>query len=85
MIDTPEYGILENLDEFAEAIDIGMDIEFFLYGVHYNISSEDKPFICVCLDGDAVYFDDADSLLKGYKVNGKPLGELWRDFKIKAM
>lgn len=75
-----------NLEELREAIEMGLDIEFYLKGVRYNISWRDyKPFICVCPDGDAVFFEDADDLLSNYKVDGISLKELWREMDIIAM
>lgn len=86
MIETPNYGILESIDELHNAIEMALDIEFFLYGVRYNISWRDyKPFICTCPDGDAVFFENADDLLDGYKINGKLLRDLWQDIEIYSM
>ncbi len=86
MIETPNYGIFESIDELHNAIEMALDIEFFLYGVRYNISWRDyKPFICTCPDGDAVFFENADDLLDGYKINGKPLRDLWQDIEIYSM
>ena len=86
MIETPDYGILESLDEFRGAIKMGLEIEFFMYGIRYIILWENhKPYIAVCPDGDAVFFDNADNLLDGYKINGKPLRDLWRDIEIYSM
>lgn len=77
---------LKNFKELYEAIEMALDIEFFLYGVRYNISWRDyKPFICTCPDGDAVFFENADDLLDGYKINGKPLRDLWQDIEIYSM
>lgn len=85
MIETPDYSIFESIDELHNAIKMGLDIEFFLYGVRYNISWRYKPFICTCPDGDAVFFENADDLLDGYKINGKPLRDLWQDIEIYSM
>ena len=77
---------LKNLHELMQEIDLGMDIEFFLYGTRYNISWRDnKPFICVCPDGDAIFYNTPDEMFEQYKVNGKPLKEIWMDFEILAM
>ena len=47
---------LKSLDELMGQIEMGMDIEFQIYDVRYNISwRDDKPFICKCPDGDAVF------------------------------
>lgn len=74
-----------NLEELRKAIDMGLDIEFYLRNNRYNISWEDKPFIGVCPDGDAVFFEDADDLLLNYKVDGVSLNELWHEIVIIAM
>lgn len=77
---------LNNFDEFKFSMDVRMDIEFYLRGIRYNISWRDyKPFICVCPDGDAVFFEDADDLLLNYTVDGVPLKELWREMDIISM
>ena len=86
MIETPDYGIFESIDELRNAIKMGLDIEFFLYGVRYNISWRDyKPFICTCPDGDAVFFENENDLLDGYKINGNPLRDLWEDIEVYSM
>ena len=49
MIEYKDYAKFENLSELSEAIEIGLDIEFILYGERYNISwRDDEPFICRC-------------------------------------
>ncbi len=78
-----DYYRLKSLDEILESIDIGMDVEFYLYNVRYNISwRNNKPFICVCPEGDAIFYDSSEQMFDKYKVNGKVLKELWKDFKI---
>ena len=37
MIEYKDYAKFENLSELSEAIEIGLDIEFILYGERYNI------------------------------------------------
>ena len=45
MIEYKDYAKFENLSELSEAIEIGLDIEFILYGERYNISwRDDEPF-----------------------------------------
>lgn len=80
-----DYDRLECLRELTEAIDMRLDLEFYLYGVRYNISTNGKPFICVCPDGDAAYYDNADDMVNHYKVDGKLLKDIWQDFEILAM
>lgn len=77
---------LKNLDELIKAIDMGMDIEIFIYGIRYNISWRNyKPFICTCPDGDAIFFESVEDLMSTYEVKGKPLKEIWQDFEIYSM
>ncbi len=81
-----DFDKLESLDELIEAIDMGLDIEFILYGIRYNISWRDyKPFICTCPNGDAVFYADTRDMISHHKVNGKPLEDIWQDFEILAM
>ena len=52
-----DFYELKSLSELIEEIEIGMDIECYIYGFRYNISwRNDKPFICSCPDGKAVFF-----------------------------
>ena len=77
---------LKNLDEFLESLNYGMDIEMYIYEIRYNISWRDnKPFICTCPDGDAMVYNTIDDLMNNHLINGKPLIELWNDFKIISM
>ena len=79
------FGRLNSLDELIEAINMGLDIEFFLYGVRYNISTDGTPFIAVCPGGNGDYYQDANDLVKNHTINGKPLKDLWHDMEIRAM
>lgn len=77
------YGKFRNFQEFYDDIALGLDIEFFLKGIRYNISWENhKPFICICPDGDAIFFDDAQALVNSYKIEEVPLKELWQEIDI---
>ena len=81
-----DYYRLKSLDEMLESIDIGMDVEFYLYNVRYNISwRNNKPFICMCPEGDAIFYDSSEQMFNEYKVNGKAVKELGKDFKIISM
>lgn len=81
-----DFYRLENLKELSDAIEVGLDIEFILYEVRYNISWKNyKPFICVCPDGDAVFYENTDDLLNNHTVNGKSLKDIWQEMKILAM
>lgn len=83
MIEYESYGKLESLTELEDAIQMGLDIEFLLHGMRYNISWRDnKPFICECPEG---VFDTPELLLQGYEVNSKSLRTLWKDMKILSM
>lgn len=86
MIEYESYGKLESLMELEDAIQMGLDIEFLLHDMRYNISWRDnKPFICECPEGAAKFFDAPELLLEGYEADGKPLKALWRDMKILSM
>lgn len=76
---------LESLEELISAIDMGLDIEFDLYGTRYNISTNGKPFIAQCPEGDALYFDSAKDMVERHKVNGNALKDIWHDLEILAM
>ena len=80
------YDRFKSLDDFKNAIEMGLDIEFFINNVRYNISWRDyKPLICTCPDGEAVFFKDADSLLNEYEIDGKKIKELWAIIEIYSM
>lgn len=81
-----DLGRFDSLQELIEGIDTGLDIEFYLYGVRYNISSrDDKPFICVCPDGDAVFYQDGLDMVSKHKINGKLLKYIWNDIGLYSM
>lgn len=86
MVEYQSYGKLESLTELEDAIQMGLDIEFFLDDRRYNISWRDnKPFICECPDGAAKFFSTPKLLLQEYKVDGKTLKSLWKNIKILSM
>ena len=75
-----------NLTEFKNAIEMGLDIVFYIGVMKYNISwKNQKPFICVCPDGDAAFYEDADALLSEYTIDGKKLKDLWNQIRIDYM
>lgn len=77
---------LKSLKELMDEIDMGMDIEFFLYGTRYNISwKDDKPFICTCPDGEAIFYNSPEEMFENHKIDGKLLEDIWRDFEILFM
>lgn len=74
------------IDDLFKAVDMGLDIEFFIRKIRYNISwHSGKPFICVCPDGEAIFFDDTQDLLDNYKIEGIPIKDLWNEIDIYAM
>lgn len=86
MVVYKKYDKFSTFEEFNDAVSMRLDIVFGLYGVKYNISWENrKPYISICPKGDTSYFKDEDDLLDGYKINGKPLRDLWRDIEVYSM
>ena len=86
MIEYKDYAKFENLSELSEAIEIGLDIEFILYGERYNISwRDDEPFICRCPEGENNFYTDAKAMLDKHKINNRQLKELWNDMKVLSM
>ena len=86
MIEYKDYAKLENLTELSDAMQMGMDIEFTLNEVRYNISWRDgKPFICECPEGEAVFYEDVQSMLSTHQINNKTLETLWKDMEILSM
>lgn len=80
-----DLGKFNSLQELIEAIDMGLDIEFYLYDVRYNISSRDKPFICICPDGDAVFYKNGTELVNNYRIDNKLLRDIWQDIGLYSM
>ena len=81
-----DYAKFENFQEFYDAIEMGLDIEFFIDGTRYNISwQNNKPFICVCPDGEPNYYSDTQDLLDNHKIDGVPIKDLWQNIDIYAM
>lgn len=82
----PYKSNIDLLSELSEAIEIGLDIEFILYGERYNISwRDDEPFICRCPEGETNFYTDAKAMLDKHKINDKQLKELWNDMKVLSM
>lgn len=81
-----DYAKFENFQEFYDAVEMGLDIEFFIDGIRYNISwHNNKPFICVCPDGEPNYYSDTQDLLDNHKIDGVPIKDLWQNIDIYAM
>lgn len=86
MVEYKDYAKFENLQELSEAVDMGLDIEFLLFGKRYNISwRSDRPFICECPKGEAFFYFDARDMLDRHKVNGKQLKKIWKDIEVTSM
>ncbi len=52
-----DLGKFNNLSELIDSINLGLDIEFYLFEIRYNISpGDDEYFICECPNGNAVYY-----------------------------
>ena len=81
-----DYAKFENFQEFYDAVEMGLDIEFFIDGIRYNISwQNNKPFICVGPDGEPNYYSDTQDLLDNHKIDGVPIKDLWQNIDIYAM
>lgn len=81
-----ELGKFNSLLELIEAIDMGLDIEFYLYGTRYNISpGENNHFICRCPDGDAVYYKNGLDMVDNYSIDNKLLKDIWQDIELRSM
>lgn len=73
-----------SLDDLRESISTGYDIEFMLAGKRYNISWRERPFICACPDGEAVFYDSPDEMLD-HCIDGVPLRDAWDKIDIIGM
>lgn len=72
--------------ELIDKIDNGSDIMFSVMGKHYTIMTWFDEGIGIDEqypnDGNLQYFDSPEELIDGFKVDGKPLGELSGDIRI---
>ena len=76
---------LDSLDQLHDAIEMGLDIEFFLFHIRYNISWRNhRPFICFCPDGNAIFCEDTEAMLD-FRIDGVLLRDLWRQIEIYSM
>ncbi len=81
-----DLGKFNSLEEMIDSIDIGLDIEFYLYGTRYNISpGEDNFFICECPDGDAKFYNNGAELVSKHRINQNLIKDIWRDIEIYSM
>lgn len=79
----PKTIKFKSLQELKEAIEMGLDIECFIYGDRYWIGAYGE--IALCPDGDADVYKDAEDLLNNHRINGKPLIEIWQDIDLYGM
>lgn len=80
-----QFDRLDNLEELTNSIDMGSDIEFNLYGIRYNISTDGTPFIAACPDGDGIHYQNAADMAEHHLINGVPLKDTWKDIEILFM
>lgn len=81
-----DLGKFNNLSELIDSINLGLDIEFYLFGIRYNISpGDDEYFICECPNGNAVYYKNGLDMVNNYKINDKLLKDLWSNIGLYSM
>ncbi len=81
-----DLGKFNNLSELIDSINLVLDIEFYLFGIRYNISpGDDEYFICECPNGNAVYYKNGLDMVNNYKINDKLLKDLWSDIGLYSM
>lgn len=74
-----------SLEEFKESIDMGLDLDLYLYGVRYYIGAPLGKLLISWDDGEKeIQFDSVPELLQ-YEINGKPLKDIWKDIEINSM
>ena len=78
---------LPNYEKLKASLEMGMEIEFFLYGIRYVISweSDGRPAVAECPDDYGKIFKDIDDLLNNCKIKGKFLKDIWQDIDIMTM
>ncbi len=80
-----DYGKFNSLQELIDAIEIGLDIECYIYGQRYYIGWGDKGrVIAKCPDDYGNYFDSLDEMLN-FKIGDTKLKDLWQDIEIRSM
>ncbi|OAB46552.1 hypothetical protein [Paenibacillus antarcticus] len=76
----------KDLQDLKESIEIGLEIEFYLYGDHYYIGApQGELLIALGPDDEGDVYIDADDMLTNHKINGIPLKDIWQDIKIDRM
>lgn len=79
------YGKFNSLQELIDAIEIGLDIECYIYGQRYYIGWGDKGrVIAECPDGEGVFFTSLDEMLN-FKIKNRKLKNIWQDIQIRSM
>ncbi|WP_455258673.1 hypothetical protein [Peptoniphilus asaccharolyticus] len=75
-----------NLEELIESIEMGLDIEFDLYGVRYYIGAPQGELLISRDLGEIedVYMD-AEDLVNNHYINDKPIKDIWQDIIIYNM
>lgn len=82
MTSSDKYDIFDSLDEMIDMIDMRLDLEFYLYGKRYNISTNKTPFITLCPDGETSHYKDGRDLVEKHEINGKRLKDIWKDIQL---
>lgn len=74
-----------DLEDLKSSIEIGLDIECMILGQRYYIGwSNHKRIIALCPDGDGDFFETLDEMLD-FKIEGKPLKDIWYSIEIISM
>ncbi|WIF95031.1 hypothetical protein [Caminicella sporogenes] len=80
-----DYGKFSSLQELKDSIEMGLDIECYIYGQRYYIGWGDNGrVIAKCPDGDGVYFNSLDEMLN-FKIQDKKMKDIWKDIQIISM
>ena len=75
-----------NLEELIESIEMGLDIEFDLYGVRYYIGAPQGELLISRGFGEIEdFYMDAEDLVNNHYINDKPIKDIWQDIIIYNM
>ena len=75
-----------SLQELIESIEMGLDIEFDLYGVRYYIGAPQGDLLISRDDGEIEdYYTNAEDLVNNHYINGEPIKNIWQDMVIYNM
>lgn len=76
----------KDLEDLKSSIEMGLDIEFSLYGDPYYIGApQGKLMIVLCPDIEEAIYANAEELLNNHKIKGKALKDIWQDIEISSM